>query len=51
MAGKCLSTLPARANMAFPAHSAKSANMTDQLRYLGERNWIVEFMGRQLGRI
>jgi NADH dehydrogenase len=29
----------------------KPSMMTDQLRYLGERNWIVEFMGRQLGRI
>jgi len=29
----------------------KPSMMTDQLRYLGERNWIVEFMGRQFGRV
>ena len=28
----------------------KPSMMIDQLRYLGERNWIVEFMGRQIGR-
>ena len=29
----------------------KPSMMTDKLRYLGERNWIVEFMGRQFGRV
>jgi NADH dehydrogenase len=29
----------------------KPSMMIDQLRYRGERNWIVEFMGRQFGRI
>ena len=28
----------------------KPSMMIDQLRYLGERNWIAEFMGRQIGR-
>ena len=27
----------------------KPSMMIDQLRYLGERNWIAEFMGRQIG--
>ena len=28
----------------------KPSMMIDQLRYLGERNWIAEFIGRQIGR-
>ncbi len=28
----------------------KPSMMINQLRYLGERNWIAEFMGRQIGR-